>query len=137
MGRGFAIVAHEVKQLAAQTAKATEEIGNRSGEIQQATDRTVGSIERIVGTIGQIRAISGAISSAVEQQGAATGEIAVNTQRAAGGTKVVTTSIGGVSHAADVTGKASARLMDLSTGLSAQAASLQGEVTEFVQKLRA
>jgi methyl-accepting chemotaxis protein len=137
MGRGFAIVAQEVKQLAAQTAKATDEIGSRIGEIQQATDRTVGSIERIVGTIGQIRTISDAIASAVGQQGAATDEIAVNTQRAAEGTKVVTTSIGGVSHAANVTGKASARLMDLSTGLSTQAASLQGEVSDFVQKLRA
>jgi len=137
MGRGFAIVAQEVKQLAAQTAKATDEIGSRIGEIQQATGRTVGSIERIVGTIDQIRTISATIASAVDQQGLATGEIALNTQRAAKGTDTVTTSISGVGHAAEVTGAASARLMGLSTGLSAQAASLQGEVADFVTKLRA
>jgi len=137
MGRGFAVVAQEVKQLAAQTSKATEEIGSKIGEIQHATQQTVGSIERIVGTIGQIRQISTTIASAIEEQGAATGEIASNTQRAAQGTEVVTTNIAGVGNAARLTGSASSKLMDLSGGLSSQASDLQREVGSFVQQLRA
>jgi methyl-accepting chemotaxis protein len=137
MGRGFAVVANEVKQLAAQTAKATGEIDGRIGEIQRATTRTVGSIDRIAGTIGEIRAISAAIAGAVEQQGLATGEIASNTQRAALGAGIVTTNIADVGRAAEDTGDASDHLMDLSNGLSTQATRLQNEVSDFVTRLRA
>ncbi|MEJ1157729.1 methyl-accepting chemotaxis protein [Prosthecomicrobium sp. N25] len=137
MGRGFAVVAQEVKQLAAQTARATEEIGSKVSEIQQATGRTVGSIERIVGTVQEIKTISAAIASAVEQQGTATGEIAANTQLAARGTEGVTGNIAGVGRAAELTGAASTKLMDLSSGLSGQAADLRREVADFVQKLEA
>ncbi len=137
MGKGFAVVAQEVKQLAAQTAKATDEIAGKVGEIQQATNRSVESIDRIVGTIGQIRSASSAIAAAIEQQGAATQEIASNTQQAARGTETVNDNINGVSRAAGMTGAASSQLMSLSGSLTAQAEQLKLEVERVVQNLRA
>lgn len=136
-GRGFAIVAQEVKQLAAQTANATDAIASRIGEIQRATTRTVGSIDKIVETIGEIRAISTAISGAVEQQGIATNEIAQNTQRASQGANIVTGNIADVQRVAGETGEASNHLMRLSSGLSDQAMRLQNDVGAFVSRLRA
>ncbi len=136
-GKGFAVVASEVKQLAAQTAKATDEISSKINEIQQATNRTVGSIERIVNTVSDIQSISTMISAAIEEQGAATGEIAQNTQLAARGTEQVSDNINGVGRAAEMTGAASTQLMGLSNNLSGQAVDLQREVGSFVQQLRA
>jgi methyl-accepting chemotaxis protein len=136
-GRGFAVVASEVKQLASQTARATEEIGSKINEIQQATDRTVGSIDKIVGTVAQIQQISTVIAAAIEEQGAATGEISSNTQLAARGTEDVTSNISGVGRAAEMTGSASTQLMGLAGNLDAQAGNLQKEVAEFVKQLRA
>ncbi|BBE74031.1 methyl-accepting chemotaxis protein [Oharaeibacter diazotrophicus] len=136
-GRGFAVVAAEVKELANQTAKATEEIGRKIGEIQTATGTTVDSISRIVRTIGSIQQSASAIAGAVEEQGAATEEIASNTQRAATGTTDVTGNIAGVGTAAEMTGTASTQLMGLSGKLSDQSRVLQQEVADFVEGLRA
>jgi len=135
-GKGFAVVASEVKQLATQTAKATGDIGAKVAQIQDATERTVASIGRIVTTIGDVRSISTAIASAVEQQGAATNEIAGNTARASDGALQVTENIFGVGRAAEMTGAASTQLMALSGNLSTQADDLQHEVTAFVSQLR-
>ncbi len=137
MGKGFAVVAQEVKQLAAQTAKATEEIAGKVSEIQQATNRSVASIDRIVGTISNIRTTSSAIASAIEEQGAATQEISTNTQEAARGTEAVSDNITGVSRAAEMTGAASTQLMSLAGALSSQAQQLTVEVDRVVQSLRA
>ncbi len=135
-GKGFAVVASEVKQLAAQTAHATDEIALKIGEIQSATAETVNSIGRIVGTIGDIREVTDAIAGAIEEQGAATDEIASNTQRAAQGASAVTGSISEVGRAAEMTGSASTQLMGLSHGLSSRAAELTQEVRTFVGVLR-
>jgi len=136
-GKGFAVVASEVKQLATQTAKATDDIGRKVVEIQSATQRTVSSIENIVSIINDIRAISATVAAAVEQQSAATGEIASNTARAADGAQQVSETIFGVGRAAESTGAASTQLMSLSNALNAQANSLKSEVASFVQSLSA
>ena len=86
IGRGFAVVAQEVKALAAQTAKATEEIGVQIAGVQAATNDSVASIQEIGTTIGRIAEIAAAIASAVEVQAATTQQIAVNVQAAAGST---------------------------------------------------
>ena len=135
-GRGFAVVAAEVKGLATQTARATEEIGRKIGEIQSATTGTVDSIALIVKTIDDIQEASQAISAAVEQQDAATNEIAANTQQAATGTGEVTRNIEGVGSSAEMTGAASTQMMNLSNQLNEQSAMLQQEVSEFVKTLR-
>lgn len=135
-GRGFAVVASEVKNLAGQTAKATEEISTKVSEIQAATFATVGSIASIVSTISSIRELTTAIAGSVEQQGHATTEIANNTQRASVGTNEVTQNIRGVGLAAEQTETAASQLMELSSGLQGRAADLEEEVAIFVKTLR-
>ena len=85
-GRGFAVVASEVKPLASQTAKATDEIGTQIAGMQTATQDSVAAIKEIGGTIGRISEIAATIAAAVEEQGAATQEIARNVGEAAKGT---------------------------------------------------
>ena len=135
-GKGFAVVASEVKTLATQTARATQDIGDKVDQIQEATQRTVSSIEKIIATITDMRNISANIASAVEQQGAATHEIAGNTARASDGTQQVTENISGVGRAAEMTGAASTQLMGLSGSLTEQAGDLQKEVQHFVRQLQ-
>lgn len=136
-GKGFAVVASEVKELATQTARATDEISAKVNEIQEATRGTVASMAEIIRVVGDIKTISTTIAGAVEQQGAATGEIAQNCQQAATGTQQVTDNIGGVGRAADMTGAASSQLLGLSEGLSQQAGELRSEVENFVTQLQA
>jgi methyl-accepting chemotaxis protein len=136
-GKGFAVVASEVKQLASQTAKATEEIRSKIAEIQAATQTTVVSIDTIVKTIETIGQLTGSIAAAVEQQGAATSEIASNTNRASEGTRGVTSHISGVSEAAQLTGEAANKLLGLSSELEGRSEDLQSEVNSFVERLRA
>lgn len=136
-GKGFAVVASEVKQLASQTARATEEIGRKIAEIQSKTTIAVESIAQIVRTVDTIREVTASIAGAVEEQGAATAEIAHNTQQAAAGATSVTDNIAGVSAAAETTGTSAIHLMDLSASLSDQSTLLQKEVGDFVASLRA
>src|SRR5262249_16939582 len=107
-GKGFAVVAQEVKALAAQTAKATDEIGNKIGGRQAATQESVAAIKEIGTTIARISEIASTIAAAVEEQGAATQEISRNVQQAAQGTAQVATNITDVTRGASETGTASA-----------------------------
>ncbi len=136
-GKGFAVVASEVKQLASQTAKATDEIAAKVAEIQMATNGTVKSVTEIVRVIGNIKETASAIAGAVEEQGAATAEIARNCQEASSGTHQVTANIAGVGEAAEMTGAASTQLMGLSQGLSSQATDLSRVVETFVRDFAA
>jgi methyl-accepting chemotaxis protein len=136
-GRGFAVVASEVKALAAQTAKATEEIGEQIGQMQAATNQSVSAIQEIGGTIGRIAEISQAIAAAVEEQGAATQEISRNVQRAAQGASQVAGSITDVNRGATDTGAASTQVHGLAQSLLGQSNHLKGEVEKFLSTVRA
>ncbi len=136
-GKGFAVVASEVKNLANQTARATEEIGSQIGGIQTATKDAVGAIQGIGGTIGKINEIASAIAAAVEEQGAATGEIARNVEQAANGTQTVTSNISGVTTAAGETGQAAGEILSATGELSQQSERLKAEVDKFLEQIRA
>jgi methyl-accepting chemotaxis protein len=136
-GKGFAVVASEVKNLARQTARATEEIGQQITQIQTATREAVEAIDAIGRTIGEVNQVSAAIAAAVEQQGAATQEIARNVQQTASGTRVVTTNITGVSDGASSTGAAAGQVLGAAGELSRQAERLSGEVGRFIADVKA
>jgi methyl-accepting chemotaxis protein len=136
-GRGFAVVAQEVKALAAQTAKATDEIGIQIAGMQTATQEAVGSIKMISSTIGKISEITSAISAAIEEQGAATQEISGNIQRTAAGTSQVAGTIAEVSYGANQTGAASSQLLSSAKQLSDSTTSLQTEIDGFLKSIAA
>jgi methyl-accepting chemotaxis protein len=136
-GKGFAVVASEVKQLATQTAKATDEIAAQIGAIQSATGDAVGAIQSIGGTIERINEITGAIASAVEEQGAATKEIAGNVQQAATGTNEVSSNIVGLTQASTEVGAAATEVFGSSSQLSKQSDRLKQELESFLAKVRA
>jgi methyl-accepting chemotaxis protein len=136
-GRGFAVVASEVKSLASQTAEATKEIGTRIAQIQGATKEAVEAIDGITATIEEVSTIATSIGSAIEQQGAATAEIARSVSQTAEATKEVTTNIGGVSTAANETGNAAGLVLAAASNLSKQAEQLSGEVSIFLAGVRA
>ena len=136
-GKGFAVVASEVKALAAQTARATEEIQSHVLQIRTATSGTVVEINSIGGVIGEISQVTTAIAAAIEEQGAATGEITRNVQQAALGTQEVANNIAGVSAAAGETGAAAHQVLGAATELSQQAERMRQDVATFVAAVRA
>ncbi len=136
-GRGFAVVAAEVKELASQTAKATEEIAQHIGEVQGVTDQAVMAIGGITGRIREIDGMATSIAAAVEQQGAATQEIVRNVSQAAVGTGEVTSNIAGVAQASEETGAAASQVLSAATELSRQSERLGAEVTRFLATVRA
>ena len=136
-GKGFAVVASEVKNLANQTARATDEISQQIISVQDETRGTVDAIEAIMSVIGEISDIATTIASAVEQQGVSTQEIARNVQEAARGTQEVNDNIGGVTTAAANTGAASNQVLESAQQLSTQAEGLRNEVERFLNDVRA
>ncbi len=135
-GRGFSVVAAEVKALAAQTATATGEIGQQVSGIQQATKHSVTAIQSIGDTIGRMSEIASTIAAAVEQQGAATAEIARNVQRAAQGTSEVSANIVDVKRGASDTGLASSHVFSAARSLSGDSARLKADVATFLDSVR-
>jgi methyl-accepting chemotaxis protein len=136
-GRGFAIVASEVKELANQTAKATAEIATQIGSIQSSTERAVGAIGGIAETIQSMNHVATMISASVSQQGAATSEIVRNISQASAGTSEVTDNITGVARAAGDTGNAANEVLGASATLAERATQLRAEVDRFVTTVRA
>ncbi|MHC4050925.1 methyl-accepting chemotaxis protein [Bradyrhizobium sp. 25ACV] len=136
-GRGFAVVASEVKALAAQTARATEEISAQIAGMQSATEDSVGAIKEIGATIACISDISSTIAATIEEQGAATAEIARNVSEAAKGTVEVADKIAQVSHGASATGAASGQVLASARSLSSESSLLKTEVEKFLNTVRA
>ena len=136
-GRGFAVVASEVKALAAQTAKATDEISAQIASMQSATRESVATIKEIGSTINLISEISSSIAAAVEEQGAATQEISRNVQYAAQRSGEVAGSITEVSRGAGETGAASGQVLSSAQVLSSDSSRLKIEVEKFLTTVRA
>src|SRR3954447_12704132 len=136
-GRGFAVVASEVKSLASQTAKATDEISSHITGMQGATAESVAAIKEIGATIERLSEISSAIAAAVEEQGAATQEIARNVQQAAQGTQQVSSNITDVQRGATETGTASSQVLSAAQMLSNDSNWLKTEVSKFLTNVRA
>lgn len=135
-GKGFAVVASEVKNLANQTAKATEEIGQQIAGIQNATRESATAISGISTTIGRMNEITASVAAAVEQQGAATAEIARNVEQASAGTRDVSSNIQGVTAAVSETTAVSHKIREAAAELSAQSAQLKNSVSTFLAEVR-
>jgi methyl-accepting chemotaxis protein len=135
-GRGFAVVASEVKELASQTAKATDEIAGQVTAIQSATGNCVTAIGGISETIREISGIATTIAAAVEEQDSATREIARSVQQAAAGTSEVSVNIAGASQAAEQSRVLANNVLVASGELSQHAAALFKSVDTFLAGLR-
>ncbi len=135
-GKGFAVVANEVKELARQTAKATEEIGNKIAGVQADTGTAVQAIREIATVIDKINDISTTIAGAVEEQNAATGEISRNVSEAARGTSEVSYNITSVTQAAQESGRTAEGIRTASGQLSTEAERLSAAVADFLKKMR-
>jgi len=135
-GKGFAVVASEVKNLATQTAKATDDIHSQIANVQSVTNEAADAIARINDTIVQIDEIANSIATAVEEQTAATQEIARNVEQAAAGTREVSSSIGSVTEAAGETGDSANEIRSAAEKLSAEADHLRTEVGTFLAEIR-
>lgn len=135
-GRGFSVVASEVKSLANQTAEATKEISQQIAAVQKVATEAVQAIKAIGGTISEVSEVATAIATAVEQQGAATQEITRNTHHAALSTQDASNNIIGVSAGADATGSAAQNVKSAAETLASQTRQLRSQVTEFLGNIR-
>ena len=130
-GKGFAVVANEVKELARQTAKATEDISHKIVTIQTDTNGAVEAIGTISSVINQINDISGTIATAVEEQSATTNEMTRNVTEAAKGSTEITQNIAGVAQAAQGTSNSSQESQKAANDLAEMAVELRGLVEQF------
>jgi methyl-accepting chemotaxis protein len=136
-GKGFAVVAAEVKNLATQTARATDEITAQVGETQSAAKDTGQAITLIGGTIQRIEQIAGGIAGAVEEQSTSTREIGRNASLAAHGTATVSENLMVISETAKAAGGRVDQMLGAADGLTLQAKQLRDEVDRFLSEIRA
>ncbi len=136
-GKGFAVVASEVKSLAAQTAKATEEISTQIGGVQTVVKEAVGAIDQVSQSIETVNSVSASISAAVEQQNAATAEIGRNTEQTASSAGSVSENITGVLTGAQETSQSASAVVGAASELGQQAEQLRAQVDDFLTKIRA
>jgi methyl-accepting chemotaxis protein len=130
-GKGFAVVANEVKQLAKQTAQATEDISARIAGILSGTKTAVSAVSAISGIISKVNDISMTIATAVEQQSATTNEMSRNIGEAAGGSASIVENIAGVSHAAENTTQGASESLQTAQRLSLMSVELSDLVGRF------
>jgi methyl-accepting chemotaxis protein len=136
-GRGFSVVAQEVKVLADQTEKATHEIGDQIASIQRGTGEAVAMISAISETITQMSQIAFAIAAAVDEQQVVTQQIAENAAMAARGTAEVTQAIGQVNASAQDTGAAAEQVLSATVALTKESDNLSREIEAFVARVHA
>jgi methyl-accepting chemotaxis protein len=130
-GKGFAVVANEVKELAKQTAEATENISHKIGAIQSDAQDAVGAIGRISGIINQINDIASTIASAVEEQSVTTAEMGRNVEEASKGGAEIAQNIGGVAQAAQSTASGATETQASAQELARMAVELRHLVSQF------
>ncbi|MBX2832617.1 MAG: HAMP domain-containing protein [Rhodospirillales bacterium] len=135
-GKGFAVVANEVKNLANQTARATEDISAQISGIQGSTQEAVGAIDGITGIITNLNEIASEVAAAVEEQGQATSEISTSVQQAVQSTQEVTNHIHEMNQAARQTGEAAHQVLGASEKLNSQSGTLRSEVGNFLNEVR-
>jgi methyl-accepting chemotaxis protein len=134
-GKGFAVVAGEVKALAAQTARATEEVAQRIAAVQSSTAAAAGSIARIADAVGEVRAAAAGIAEGIDAQSAAIGAIAGRLDEAARGNGEVLARMRGLAEAAEAGGGAAESVLAVSQEVGGRAEALRGEVDGFLGSL--
>jgi methyl-accepting chemotaxis protein len=135
-GKGFAVVAGEVKQLANQTARATDEISAQIGAVQGISVQAVQMIGQVRDTIRDVHGVAAAIAAAVEQQNAATAEISRSAQLAASGVDRMAQGIANAGEAAAETGRDAAQVLAASSATAKRSHNIQQAVEEFLASVR-
>lgn len=135
-GKGFAVVADEVKKLATETSRKTEEIEGRIAEIQKATQASVHAMQTIIGNVSDIDSLSASAAGAVEEQNATIVEITRNISEVSSAARDVANVIGGVQKGAAETGQSAEMLRDAADSIASLADGLERNVSEFLQQIR-
>lgn len=136
-GKGFAVVASEVKSLASQTAQATEEISAQISNIQSSTDDAVDTVKTISETMIEVQKFTDEIANSMEEQGAATSEISQSVARVAEGSQSVATTISGVTAKVDETKASANDVLDAAANVSRQSDEMRKAIDGFLEEVAA